>query len=83
MKHLFVLAFFLLASTKVFPIEQNCIPGSAAQGCTSGGSTGGGTTTSCTVTTICSNGSVSCTSVKNACKRGLTWVECDLVKTYC
>ncbi len=77
------ITIMMLFVAHAFSIEQNCIPGSATQGCTGGSGSGGGTTTSCTVTTNCSNGSVSCTSVNNDCKRGLTYVKCDGIWTYC
>jgi hypothetical protein len=38
---------------------------------------------SCTVTTNCSHGSVSCTSPNNNCSRDVYGVTCDGVTTYC
>lgn len=36
---------------------------------------------SCTVTSDCSNGSISCTG--EVCSRGYAWVKCDGKKTTC
>lgn len=84
-KRVFLFAAVVLCSFAFSPshaIVQSCVPGSASQGCTSGSGTGG-QSASCTVTLNCSNGSVSCTSNKNDCKRGNYYVECDGKKTWC